>query len=103
MTTVDWQTVSHGAGVQAVSYFLGTGLEPELRADVERDLVKASLATLRAGGVKDLSFEACWDQYRRYAFAGFVMAMISSMSVGPPARRADSFMAIANQSGRMAL
>jgi hypothetical protein len=103
MTTVDWQTVSHGAGVQDVSYFLGTGLEPDLRADVERDLVKEYLATLRAGGVKDLSFEACWDQYRRYAFAGFVMAMISSMIVGQTDRGDEMFMAMANRSGRMAL
>jgi hypothetical protein len=103
MTTVDWQTVSHGAGVQDVAYFLGTGLEPGLRAEVERDLVKEYLSTLRAGGVKDLSPEACWDQYRRYAFAGFVMAMISSMIVGQTDRGDDMFMAMANRSGRMAL
>ena len=103
MTTVDWQTVSHGAGVQDVSYFLGTGLEPDLRAEVEQDLVKEYLATLRAGGVKDLSFEACWDQYRRYAFAGFVMAMISSMIVGQTDRGDEMFMAMANRSGRMAI
>lgn len=103
LTTVDWQTVSHGPGVQDVSYFLGTGLEPGLRAEVEQDLVKEYLATLRAGGVKDLSFEGCWDQYRRYAFAGFVMAMISSMIVGQTDRGDEMFMAMANRSGRMAL
>jgi Ecdysteroid kinase-like family len=103
MTTVDWQTVNHGAGVQDVSYFLGTGLEPDRRAEVERDLVKEYLSTLRAGGVKDMTFEACWDQYRRDAFAGFMMAMISSMIVGQTARGDDMFMAMANRSGRMAL
>ena len=103
LTVVDWQTVSHGAGVQDVAYFLGTGLEPGLRADVEQDLVREYLATLRAGGVEDLSFEACWDQYRRYAFAGFVMAMISSMIVGQTDRGDEMFMAMANRSGRMAI
>lgn len=103
MTTVDWQTVSHGPGVQDVAYFLGTGLEPDLRAEVEQDLVKEYLSTLRAGGVKDQSFEACWDQYRRSAFAGFIMAMISSMIVGQTDRGDEMFMAMANRSGRMAL
>jgi hypothetical protein len=103
LTVVDWQTVSHGAGVQDVAYFNGTGLDPAVRADVERDLVKEYHDTLRAGGVKDLSFEACWDQYRRYAFAGFIMAVISSMIVGQTDRGDEMFMAMANRSGRMAL
>jgi len=103
LTVVDWQTVSCGAGVQDVAYFNGTGLEPGLRADVERDLVREYHDTLRAGGVKDLSFEACWDQYRRFAFAGFIMAVISSMIVGQTDRGDEMFMAMANRSGRMAL
>lgn len=103
LTVVDWQTVSRGAGVQDVAYMLGTGLEAGLRADVERDLVKEYHDTLRAGGVDDLSFEACWDQYRRFAPAGFVMAVISSMIVGQTDRGDEMFMAMANRSGRMAL
>ena len=103
LTTVDWQTVSLGSGVADVSYFLGTGPLPELRAEVEQDLVKEYHATLRAGGVRDLSFDACWDQYRRFAFAGFLMAVISSMIVGQTDRGDEMFMAMANRSGRMAL
>ena len=103
LTVVDWQTVSLGSGVQDVAYFLGTGLLPDQRAGVERDLVKEYHDTLRAGGVGDLSFEACWHQYRRFAFAGFVMAVISSMIVGQTERGDEMFMAMANRSGRMAL
>lgn len=103
LTVVDWQTVSHGAGTQDVAYFNGTGLDPALRAEVERDLVKEYHDTLRAGGVKDLSFEACWDQYRRFAWAGFIMAVISSMIVGQTDRGDEMFMAMANRSGRMAI
>lgn len=103
LTVVDWQTVSHGAGVTDVSYFCGTGLDPAVRAEVERDLVKEYHDTLRAGGVRDLSLEACWEQYRRFAFAGFIMAVISSMIVGQTDRGDEMFMAMANRSGRMAL
>jgi hypothetical protein len=103
LTVVDWQTVSAGGGPTDVAYFLGTGLDPALRAEVERDLVKEYHDTLRAGGVRDLSLEACWDQYRRAAFAGFVMAVISSMIVGQTDRGDEMFMAMANRSGRMAL
>lgn len=103
LTTVDWQTVSLGPGVSDVSYFLGTSLLPELRAAEERDLVKEYHRTLQAGGVRDYSFERCWDEYRRFAFAGFLMAVISSMIVGRTDRGDEMFMAMANRSGRMAL
>ncbi len=103
LTTVDWQTVSYGPGVTDISYFLGTGLTPELRADVEEDLVKEYHATLRAGGVRDLGFDECWHQYRRFAFAGFLMAVLSSLIVGQTERGDEMFMAMANRSGRMAL
>jgi len=103
LTVVDWQTVSYGAGPSDVAYFNGTGLDPAVRAEVERDLVREYHDTLRAGGVRDLPFGACWEQYRRYAFAGFVMAVISSMIVGQTDRGDEMFMAMANRSGRMAL
>ncbi|HEX4903374.1 MAG TPA: hypothetical protein VFV42_11230, partial [Acidimicrobiales bacterium] len=85
------------------AYFTGTGLDPAVRADVERDLVKEYHDTLRAGGVRDLPLEACWEQYRRFAFAGFIMAVISSMIVGQTERGDEMFMAMANRSGRMAI
>jgi len=103
LTVVDWQTVSLGAGPTDVAYFCGTGLDPAVRAEVERDLLREYHDTLRAGGVRDLSFEDCWEQYRRFAFAGFIMAVISSMIVGQTDRGDEMFMAMANRSGRMAL
>jgi hypothetical protein len=103
VTTVDWQTVSLAPGVTDVSYFLGTSLTPELRARHERDLVRTYHEHLRSGGVADLSVPAVWDDYRRFAFSGFLMAVLASMLVGQTDRGDDMFMAMANRSGRMAI
>ncbi len=103
LTTVDWQTVARAPGVTDVSYFLGTSLRPELRAEIERDLVRQYHDALRAGGVTDYGFERCWEDYRRYAFAGFLMAVLASMLVGQTDRGDEMFMAMANRSGRMAI
>lgn len=102
VTTVDWQTVALAPGVTDVSYFLGTSLDPELRAGREQDLVREYHDSLRAGGV-DHPFEQVWADYRRYAFSGFLMAVLASMIVGQTDRGDEMFMAMANRSGRMAV
>ena len=102
LTTVDWQTVALNPGVSDVAYFLGTSLDPELRATHERELVERYHERLLEGGVREYPFEDCWDGYRRYAFAGFLMAVLASMLVGQTDRGDEMFMAMANRSGRMA-
>ncbi len=102
LTTVDWQTVALSPGVTDVSYFLGTSLLPEDRAAHERDLVREYHEALRVGGV-EYPYERCWEDYRRYAFSGFLMAVLASMLVGRTDRGDEMFMAMANRSGRMAI
>ena len=103
LTTVDWQTVSLAPGVTDVSYFLGTSLTPELRAVHEHDMVRRYHDDLVSGGVVDYPFERAWTDYRRYAFSGFLMAVLASMLVGQTDRGDEMFMAMANRSGRMAI
>ena len=103
LTTVDWQTVALAPGVSDVAYFLGTSVAPDLRGAHEEDLVRRYHENLLAGGVRDYSFERCWSDYRRFAFAGFLMAVGASMIVGQTDRGDEMFMAMANRSGRMAL
>jgi len=44
-----------------------TGLEPELRAANERELISRYLDGLRAGGVEDVpSFDAAFERYRLF-------------------------------------
>ncbi|MEY2404504.1 MAG: hypothetical protein QOD38_2055, partial [Acidimicrobiaceae bacterium] len=68
----------------------------------EDDLVRAYHGALRSAGV-DLDWDDCWQQYRRYAFAGLVMAVAASMLVKQTERGDHMFMAMANRHGRHAL
>ena len=103
LTTVDWQTVALSPGVSDVSYFLGTSVDPELRAVHEREWIERYHDGLGAGGVREFGLERCWDDYRRFAFAGLLMAVGASMLVGQTDRGDEMFMAMANRSGRMAI
>ena len=58
---------------------------------------------MAAAGVADLSFDTCWEGYRRHAFAGLIMAIGASMLVTRTDRGDEMFMAMANRHGRHAL
>lgn len=65
---LDWQVVWRGPGLREVSYWMTTGLEPEMRRDTERDLIARYLEGLHARGVKDVpAFSAAFDRYRLFA------------------------------------
>jgi hypothetical protein len=64
---LDWQVVWRGPGLREVSYWMTTGLEPELRAVHERELIAHYLDGLRAGGVDETpSFDAAFQRYRLF-------------------------------------
>lgn len=102
LVVVDWQTVRLGCGTSDVAYFLGAGLQPEMRRAHERDLVARYHAALGAYGV-DYPFDACWEDYRRYSFSGYVMAVIASVLVGRTERGDAMFMAMANRHAAQAV
>jgi hypothetical protein len=65
---LDWQVVWRGPGVREVSYWMTTGLEPEMRRAAERDLIGRYLEGVRARGVKDVpAFDTAFDRYRLFA------------------------------------
>ena len=94
---VDWQTVTLGPGAADVSYFLGAGLLPEDRRAHERDLLTEYHGQLCAGGVTAYPLEQLLSDYRRYAYAGYIMAMGASMLVERTARGDDMFLAMARR------
>ena len=64
VTVVDWQTIAVGLPARDLAYFLGTGLEPALRASTEAELVDAYHRRLIAHGVTDYPAADCWSDYR---------------------------------------
>jgi len=93
---VDWQTVGTGPGIADVSYFIGAGLVPELRREVERDLVERYVTLLAATGI-DTDPDDMWDAYRLTCPAGLVMAVFASTVVAPGERSDDMFLAMAER------
>jgi len=97
LAVVDWQTPAQGYAASDASYFLGAGLLTEDRRVNERALLRHYHDHLRAEGVTGYSFERCFEDYRRFAFSGVVMAVVASMLVGQSARGDDMFMAMASR------
>lgn len=93
VAAVDWQTPGHGLGITDVSYFLGGGVLPEQRREIERGLVDDYGEALAVYGISVDSGEL-WQQYRRDAYAGVVMSVIASQIVGSNERSEAMFAAM---------
>ena len=64
LTVIDWQIMSIGLGAFDFSYFLLGSLPPDERRARETDLLKMYHDILVEGGVKDYSYDKCWEDYR---------------------------------------
>lgn len=62
---IDWQNCGIHSGLRDVSYFLSTSVEPELRREIEHEIVREYHDTLYGLGVKGYTFAECWRDYRR--------------------------------------
>ncbi|MFV0258155.1 MAG: phosphotransferase family protein [Acidimicrobiales bacterium] len=94
VTVVDWQTVSIGSGPADVAYFVGAGLEPGLRTEVEEVLLVRYLDGLRARGVT-VDADRVRRQYVLGSFTGYLMAVVASQIVGQTDRGDAMFVAMA--------
>lgn len=92
LTVVDWQTVSWGPPLLDASYFVGAGLNVDDRRAHEEALVREYYDSLLALGVENFGWDECWEAYRRHAFHGVLMAVISPMLVVRTERGDDMFM-----------
>jgi hypothetical protein len=78
LVVVDWQTVGNGCGPTDVAYFVGGAFTPEIRRQVERDLVEAYRHQLNAAGVA-YSLDACWRDFRWGTLHGVMVAVLATM------------------------
>lgn len=102
VAAVDWQTPGHAPALADVSYFLGAGLLPDGRRAAERAIVEEYATALDAYGI-GLDSGWVWQQYRREAVAGLVMAVTASQVVSPSARSDALFVAMATRHARHAI
>lgn len=102
VATVDWQTPGHGGASGDVSYFLGAGPLPEVRREIERDLVANYCAALEPYDVQVDEAEF-WQQYCRDAYAGIIMSVVASQIVGGNERSEAMFAAMATRHVRHAI
>jgi aminoglycoside phosphotransferase (APT) family kinase protein len=103
VTVVDWQTVVLGPALADASYFLGAGLLMEDRRRHEMELLREYHGRLVAGGVSGYSWDDCVTDYRRYAFAGYLMAVGASMMVERTPRGDEMFIAMAGRHAAQAI
>ncbi|MGX9792105.1 phosphotransferase family protein [Mycobacterium sp. MMS18-G62] len=64
VTVVDWQTMGVGLPGRDLAYFTATSLTPEVRSEIEADLVGRYHDALLSYGVTDYDADACWRDYR---------------------------------------
>jgi hypothetical protein len=103
VAAVDWQSITLGAPMNDVAYFIGAGLEPDVRQPVEESLVRGYYEGLVSAGVSDYSWEDCWLGYRRGAFAGFAVTVVASMLVQRTERGDTMFTTMARRHARHAI
>jgi hypothetical protein len=103
LAVVDWQTPAIRAGASDLAYFIGAGLLPDDRREHEKKLVETYHQGLTDYGVANYSLADCWNDYRRFSFSGYIMAVIASMIVGRTDRGDDMFMAMATRHAQQAL
>jgi len=100
---VDWQTAGTGCGAADLSYLIGTSVaDTKLRADHERAWFDHYISELRKLGVTP-NADRCWDEYRLYAFSGFIMAIFASMNVERTDRGDEMFAVMAERPARQAI
>ena len=100
---LDWQTLSAGPPMPDIAYCISTSFaDPAHRALHEHALVGEYIQAL---GLPEATYalETAWRDYRRYAFSGFFMGVLSAMLVERTPRGDEMFAVMAERSGYQAL
>jgi hypothetical protein len=98
VTVVDWQSLTTGEPLRDVGFLLGTGLDPDLRREHEREIVGAYHAALRGHGVGDYDLDRCRDDYRHGLFQGPLICILGDLFATPTERGLRMFSVMAERS-----
>ena len=100
---VDWQTYSVGNPMRDVSYFMGGCLFPDVRREVERDIVREYHDRLIAAGIAGYHWDDCWSDYRKSSYHGLMNPMAAMIFVTPTERGDRLFSIMAQRHARQIL
>jgi len=103
VTVVDWQGMRTGRPLNDVALCLAGSLEPAERRRCEMPVLEEYHRALGAAGVAGFTWEQCWHEYRRAAFAGFGLTVVAAAAVEQTARGDAMFTAMARRYARHAL
>jgi hypothetical protein len=92
ITVVDWQSTTIGLPARDLSYFVTSGLPPEVRTSAERDLVGLYHQTLLSHGVTDYDLETCWQDYRLGVMHLNLIATLGFAFTSTPTHRSEDMM-----------
>ncbi|MCC3312888.1 phosphotransferase [Nocardia africana] len=95
---VDWQTLGLGLPARDLSYFVATGLEPDLRRAHEDALVEIYWRALCSYGVTDYTLEQCRQDYRFALVQGPLVAVFGAAYGAATPRGDEMFAAMARRS-----
>lgn len=76
IAAIDWQACGIGAGLYDVVYFLADSVTTETRRSIEREALVDYHDIVCRMGLKELSFEECWRDYRQTMLAGLLVPVI---------------------------
>jgi hypothetical protein len=103
VTALDWQSLKLGRPLNDVAYFLGAGLRPEVRREVEEDIVRGYHQRLLDAGIPSFDWSTCWQAYRRATFSGFAVTVVASVLVQQTERGDHMFHTMAQRHSQHAL
>lgn len=98
VTVVDWQTLAVRNPLADISYLLGTSLEPEVRRDVEHEIVADYHRALVDLGVEHYDLETCFADYCAQTPHSLLLCVLGSMLTIQTDRGDDMFMAMMDRS-----
>jgi hypothetical protein len=78
---IDWQLTLRGSPLLDIGYFLSQSLDIGLRRANEDRLLRDYHAILVDNGVRNYSFEQCWDEYRFGVIAMFVIPVTGAANL----------------------
>jgi hypothetical protein len=83
LAVVDWQVSSAGGGSFDVAYLLSGNVDTATRRAHEMDWLRLYVQTLKDNGVRDYSFEECFEDYRADVLYCLVYAVIIVGTLDP--------------------